>query len=80
MITTVLSQKGQVVIPTEVRARLGLQKGDRFEVQLEDDRVVLKRLPRHPFLELMGSFKGGPSLTEELLRERAPDREKEDAR
>ncbi|HEY3115889.1 MAG TPA: AbrB/MazE/SpoVT family DNA-binding domain-containing protein [Chloroflexota bacterium] len=71
MITTVLSQKGQVVIPADVRARLGLTKVDRFEVETQGDRVVLKRLPRHPFLELRGIVKGEDSLTEELLRERA---------
>lgn len=80
MPTTVLSQKGQVVIPAEVRARLGLQKGDRFQVEAEADRVVLRRLPRHPLLELRGIFKGHDSLTDELLRERARDRDKEDAR
>ena len=78
MITTVLSEKGQVVIPQEVRKRLALQKGDRFEVRVEADHVVLQRLPRHPFLELAGAFKGDYSLTEDLLAEREADRLREE--
>ena len=40
--TTKLSSRGQVVIPEEVRTRLGLEPGDRFVVVGEGDVVVLK--------------------------------------
>lgn len=40
--TTRLSSKGQIVIPEEVRARLGLKAGDEFVVVGEDDVIVLK--------------------------------------
>ena len=43
-----LSSKGQIVLPHEMRQALGLQKGDRLRVTLEDDRLVLTMiwLPR----------------------------------
>ena len=68
MARTVLSEKGQVVIPVEIRARLKLEKGDRFEVELDGDRVILKRLPRNPILKLRGILAGTGAL-EELLRD-----------
>ena len=40
--TTRLSSRGQVVIPEEVRARLGLSPGAQFVVVGEGDVVVLK--------------------------------------
>lgn len=40
--TTKLSSRGQVVIPEEVRSRLGLQPGAQFVVVGEGDVVVLK--------------------------------------
>ena len=40
--TTRLSSKGQVVIPEEIRQRLGLQTGAQFVVVGEGDVVVLK--------------------------------------
>jgi len=46
MSTTVLSERGQVVIPAEIRAQLGLEKGDRFDVEVSSEGVVLKPLPR----------------------------------
>ena len=42
--TTKLSSKGQVVIPEEIRQRLGLEPGDHFVVVGEGDVVVLKAL------------------------------------
>ena len=42
--TTKLSTKGQVVIPEEIRIRMGLQPGARFLVVADDDVVVLKAI------------------------------------
>jgi AbrB family looped-hinge helix DNA binding protein len=42
--TTKLSSRGQVVIPEEIRQRLGLQTGTQFVVVGEGDVVVLKAL------------------------------------
>jgi AbrB family looped-hinge helix DNA binding protein len=52
--TTKLSSKGQVVIPEEIRTRLGLEAGAQFVVVGEGDVVVLKAL-RAP---KMADFKG----------------------
>ena len=40
--TTTLSSRGQVVIPEEIRDRLGLTPGTRFVVVAERDVVVFK--------------------------------------
>jgi AbrB family looped-hinge helix DNA binding protein len=55
--TTKLSSKGQVVIPEEIRKRLGLESGTRFVVIGDRDVVILKAI--HPpemsqFDELVG--------------------------
>lgn len=48
--TTKLSTRGQVVIPEEIRNRLGLEPGAQFVVIGEGDVVVLKML-KPPNLE-----------------------------
>ena len=40
--TTKMSSKGQVVIPENIRKRLGLKAGAQFVVIGEDDTVILK--------------------------------------
>jgi AbrB family looped-hinge helix DNA binding protein len=42
--TTTLSSKGQIVIPEEIRARLGLEPGAQFVVLGDKDVVILKLL------------------------------------
>jgi AbrB family looped-hinge helix DNA binding protein len=42
--TTTLSSKGQVVIPEEIRARLGLKPGAQFVVVGDRDVVIFKVL------------------------------------
>jgi len=44
--TTKLSSKGQVVIPEEIRRRLGLETGAQFVVIGDRDVVILKAI--HP--------------------------------
>lgn len=42
--TTKMSSKGQVVIPEDVRHRLGLEPGVQFVVVGNDDVVILKTI------------------------------------
>ena len=42
--TTKMSSKGQIVIPEEIRNRLGLKTGDKFMVIGDRDVVILKTL------------------------------------
>jgi len=54
--TTKMSSKGQVVIPEDIRRRLGLRSGSQFVVVGEKDTVILKTisLPKmEEFAELM---------------------------
>jgi AbrB family looped-hinge helix DNA binding protein len=73
-----LSDKGQLVIPSEIRAKYDLSKGDRFLVRDVGGKIVLEPLPRYPLLELRGAFKLGAGAVDLLLRERENDRIRED--
>ena len=42
--TTKMSSKGQIVIPENIRKRLGLHTGSQFVVIGEDDTVILKMI------------------------------------
>lgn len=44
--TTKMSSKGQVVIPEDIRDKMGLHFGDQFFVLAEKDVVILKMVAR----------------------------------
>jgi AbrB family looped-hinge helix DNA binding protein len=47
--TTVLSKKGQIVLPSSVREQMRLEPGQDFEVFIEDaDTILLRRISRRP--------------------------------
>jgi len=77
--STTISSKGQVVVPSELRDRLGLKKGARASWTEENGRLVLTPIDRL-LDEIQGSLKprpGEPSMFEEHLRERKLQRERE---
>ncbi len=44
VLTTKLSSKGQVVIPEDIRNKMGLHFGDQFLVLADKDVVILKAI------------------------------------
>jgi AbrB family looped-hinge helix DNA binding protein len=40
--TVAVNAQGRVTLPARVRRKLGLTEGDRLDVALEDDRIVLR--------------------------------------
>jgi len=75
------SSKGQLVIPAAIRKSLGIEAGTRTTIRVEGTRVVLEPETLAAKLrmidELRGLTAGGPSMTDELLKERRREREAE---
>jgi AbrB family looped-hinge helix DNA binding protein len=77
---TVATVKGQIVIPAPLRHKFGIKKGTKFHVYEEDGKIVLEPIN---FQELLRSLRGilkGTNAVQELMAERALDREREDAK
>ena len=56
MSTTTLSTKGQLVIPTRLRKALSLQPGDKVQLTLEGQRLVLEPMSRRRATLVRGRF------------------------
>jgi antitoxin PrlF len=70
--TLTLGQQGRLVIPAEVRSRLGLHPGDRLRLRLSGAQLILER-PEDAVTalrSLAGAVPAGRSLVAELLAER----------
>jgi AbrB family looped-hinge helix DNA binding protein len=70
MYTSRTSSKGQIVIPKELRDKLGIKAGSRVAVSLAADHVAIYPLPEDPVEAYSGVFEEGSSLTGALVSER----------
>ena len=72
------SSKGQIVIPAEIRKKLGIKPGQKVALRLVEDKAVIEPLPEDPIKALRGILKGKPSMTKALLNERKKEIEREE--
>ena len=69
------SSKGQVVIPKDIRKKVGITPGKKVLLQVVDQHVEITPIPDDPIKALKGVLKGGQSLAAKLLSERKKDDE-----
>ena len=77
---TVISSKGQVVIPAELRQQFRLEKGTPATWSEEKGRLVLTPITARRLREIRGFLKpapGEPSVFEALFEERERERRRE---
>jgi AbrB family looped-hinge helix DNA binding protein len=72
--TSVVTTKGQLVIPARLRRRFGIKKGTTISFLEQDGRIVVQPVTRQFIRGLRGSLKGEPSALDLLLKERKQER------
>lgn len=78
---SIVSSKGQMVIPAQIRESLGIEPGTRIAIRQEGMRLVLEPQTQEAKFrlidELCGITAGGPSMTDMLLEDRRLERARE---
>jgi len=72
--TSVVTTKGQRVIPARLRRRFGIKKGTTISFLEEGGRIVVQPVTRQFIRGLRGSLKREPSALDLLLKERKQER------
>jgi len=68
---TTATTKGQIVIPSSVRRKLGIKSGTRIQVELDEanGQIILKPITREYIHSLRGRLRG-KGLLNELMEEK----------
>ena len=72
--TSVVTTKGQLVIPARLRRRFGIKKGTMVTFIEDDGRIIVQPVNREFIRGLRGSLKGEPSALAGLLEGRKRER------
>lgn len=78
--TSVVTTKGQVVIPRRIRARFHIKKGTRVCFEPGNGEIILKPWTPDYFERMAGILGRGGKVTKALLGDRARERAREDRR
>ena len=78
MTTTIVTTKGQIVIPSKIRRRHNIRRGTKLCILEKGDQIVLQPLTNDYFGKMAGILNTKGKLTKALLEERKSDKEAED--
>lgn len=80
METSIITVKGQMVVPARIRRKLKIKKGTRVVIIEQEDGFQVKPLDRKYFEHFAGILPTKGKATKALLEERRKEQEREDAR
>lgn len=72
---TIATTKGQIVIPVEMRRKLGIKEGTRILLELDEQarQIVLKPITRESISKLRGKYRG-TGILKSLVEDRRWER------
>jgi AbrB family looped-hinge helix DNA binding protein len=80
METAYVTSKGQLVVPAKLRRRYGIKPGTKVCFVERENEILFQPVTKEYIRSVCGMLKSETSVTQELLKERAKDREREEAK
>ena len=80
METAYVTSKGQLVIPARLRRRYGIKPGTKVCFVERDHEILFQPVTKEYIRSVCGMLKSDTSVTQELLKERVRDKEREEAK
>jgi AbrB family looped-hinge helix DNA binding protein len=80
METAYVTSKGQLVVPAKLRRRYGIKQGTKVCFVERGNEILFQPVTKEYIRSVCGMLKSEGSVTQELLKERARDKEREEAK
>lgn len=77
MTTTIVTSKGQIVIPSKIRRRLNIKSGTKLYIEERGDELILKAVTPAYFEKIAGILPTKGKLSKSLIEQRQRDKERE---
>lgn len=76
METSIMTSKGQILVPKRLRRKMNMKPGSRIAFVEKNNEIVIKPLDKSYFEQFIGLTRGGGSAIDELMKEKARERER----
>jgi AbrB family looped-hinge helix DNA binding protein len=80
METASVTSKGQLVIPARLRRKYGIEPGTKILFVERDHEILIQPVTKEYVRSVCGLFRSETPATAQLLKERAKDKEREEAK
>lgn len=80
METAYVTSKGQLVVPAKLRRRYGIKPGTKVCFVERENEILFQPVTKEYIRSVCGMLKSAASVTHELLKERARDKERGEAK
>jgi AbrB family looped-hinge helix DNA binding protein len=80
METAHMTSKGQLVVPAKLRRRYGIKPGTKVCFIERGNEILFQPVTKEYIRSVCGMLKSETSVAEELLKERAKDKEREETK
>ena len=80
METAYVTSKGQLVVPARLRRRYGIKPGTKVLFIERDNQILIQPVTKEYIRSVCGLLKSETSVTQALIKERAKDKEPEEAK
>lgn len=77
--SSIVTIKGQIVIPVQIRKKVGIKKGTRVVLEEKDGDIIVHPVNASFYDRMCGVLKG-KGLLKEFLSDKKKEKEREDAR
>jgi AbrB family looped-hinge helix DNA binding protein len=74
MLSTILSSKGQVILPSGLRKKININKGTKFIIEIDNEKIILTPLNRKLYEKLAGSISQEGKLLKALITEKEKEK------
>jgi AbrB family looped-hinge helix DNA binding protein len=74
MLSTILSSKGQVILPSGLRKKINIKKGTKFIIEIDNEKIILTPLNRKLYEKLAGSISQKGKLLKALITEKEKEK------
>ena len=77
MRTTIVTTKGQIVIPSKIRRKFNIKMGTRLYIEEKGEELIIKPVTPAYFERIAGVLQTKGKLSKTLIEERSKDKERE---